>query len=149
MHWYVNYPESEMLLIPMYNVDFSYPAHLHGCFEITFCIKGMVEVTVDGTPFPVEAAHGILIPPNTVHTYRTPHTSEFYTILYSRSVMPDFSALFVHKRPHRCLFPMDEGLTRQLSPTAPCLGENPCSTGPLRSFSVITVLLKRKAAIPI
>lgn len=115
MHWYVNYPESEMLLIPMYNVDFSYPAHLHGCFEITFCIKGMVEVTVDGTPFPVEAAHGILIPPNTVHTYRTPHTSEFYTILYSRSVMPDFSALFVHKRPHRCLFPMDEGLTRQLS----------------------------------
>lgn len=114
MYWYINYPESETLFVPMHNIDFSYPAHLHGCLEITFCVKGLVEISVNGKPFAVHAGNGILIPPNTVHGYRTPSTSEFYTILFSRNVLPDFSALFSHKSPDRYIFPMDEALRRQL-----------------------------------
>ena len=114
MHWYVNYPESETLFIPMYNVDFSYPAHLHGCLELNFCTNGMVEVSVGGQAFPVEAGNGILIPPNTVHSYCTPSSSEFYTILFSRDVLPDFSVLFSRKCPGHYTFPIDEGLMGQL-----------------------------------
>lgn len=114
MHWYVNYPESEIFLTPMHNVDFSYPAHLHGCLEISFCVKGEVEVTVAGLCQRLCAGQGILIPPNTVHGYFTRDTSEYYTILFSRNLLPDFSSLFSHKVPHHYAFPLDTLLKQQL-----------------------------------
>ena len=114
MHWYVNYPESETLFTPMHNVDFSYPAHLHGCLELSFCVRGAVEVTVSGQCLTVCAGQGILIPPNTVHSYLTKETSEYYTVLFSRNLLPDFSTMFSHKRPHHYVFCLDAQLDRQL-----------------------------------
>lgn len=114
MHWYVNYPESEIFLTPMHNVDFSYPAHLHGCLELSLCIRGEVEVAINGIPHTLQAGLGVLIPPNTVHSYHTKDTSEYYTILFSRNLLPDFSSLFSRKVPHRYTFPMDALLKQQL-----------------------------------
>ena len=114
MHWYVNYPESELLLQPMYNVDFSYPAHLHGCMEVSFCMDGMVEVILDGQCYCINAGEGILIPPNMVHSYHTVATSAYYTILFSRDLLPDFAALFSHKKPNRHVFYLDEQLKQHL-----------------------------------
>lgn len=114
MLWYVNYPESEMFVIPMYNVDFSYPAHLHGCLEMSFCVGGELEVTVNGQQLKLKAGWGILIPPNTVHSYHTADSSQYYTILFSRNLLPDFSALFSRKVPRNYRFVMDEPLNRQL-----------------------------------
>lgn len=114
MHWYVNYPESEVFFTPMHNVDFSYPAHLHGCMEVSFCAAGEVQVTVEGERFSLGPNEGILIPPNTVHSYHTPAASEYDTVLFSQSLLPEFSGLFVHKRPERYVFSMDAALSRQL-----------------------------------
>jgi len=114
MHWYVNYPESEQFLTPMHNVDFSYPAHLHGCMEISLCMRGSVEVTVDGQCHPLNTGQGIVIPPNTVHCYATRETSEYYTILFSRNLLPDFAALFSHQKPARYTFFADAQLQAQL-----------------------------------
>ena len=114
MHWYVNYPESELLFQPMYNVDFSYPAHLHGCFEMSFCVSGSVTVFLAGQDHPICAGQGILIPPNMVHSYHTKDSSAYYTILFSRSLLPDFSALFAHKRPKHYDFTIDTQLYKQI-----------------------------------
>ena len=114
MHWYVNYPESEAFLTPMHNIDFSYPAHLHGCLELSLCIHGEVEVVINGVPCLLQAGFGVLIPPNTVHSYYTKDTSEYYTILFSRNLLPDFSALFFHKVPRNYLFALGEPLNRQI-----------------------------------
>lgn len=114
MLWYVNYPESETLFTPMYNVDFSYPAHLHGCLEVSFCVSGEVTVTAAGKPHCLRAGQGILIPPNTVHGYLTESTSEYYTILFSRNLLADFSSLFSHRLPQTYTFDMDAQLNRQL-----------------------------------
>ena len=114
MHWYVNYPESEIFLTPMHNVDFSYPAHLHGCLELSLCVSGEVEVSINGIPHMLLAGCGVLIPPNTVHSYFTKDTSEYYTILFSRNLLPDFAALFSHKIPRNYLFPIDAPLYRQI-----------------------------------
>ena len=114
MHWYVNYPESELLFQPMYNVDFSYPAHLHGCFEVSFCVSGAVAVTLAGQSITLCAGQAVLIPPNTVHSYHTRASSGYYTILFSRSLLPDFSALFSRKRPARYQFTVDTQLNRQI-----------------------------------
>ena len=114
MHWYVNYPESELLLQPMYNVDFSYPAHLHGCLEVSCCVSGTVEVTLDGQSHIIRSGEGILIPPNVVHSYHTADTSVYYTILFSRDLLSDFAAMFSHKRPCRYTFAMGDRLTGHL-----------------------------------
>lgn len=114
MYWYINYPESETLFIPMHNIDFSYPAHLHGCLELSVCVRGAMEVSLGGQTLSVAAGWGIFIPPNTVHSYQTPETSEFFTILFSRDVLPDLSAQLLHQKPLRYTFPADEGLMVQL-----------------------------------
>ena len=114
MHWYVSYPESDTFFTPMYNVDFSYPAHLHGCLEVSFCMAGTVEVTLDGQHFALAAGQGILIPPNAVHSYHTPDTSTYYTVLFSRDLLPDFSAMFSRKKPRYPVFSLDKPLKRHL-----------------------------------
>lgn len=112
--WYVNYPESETFLTPMYNVDFSYPAHLHGCFEVTFCAFGAVEVTLGEQVYALHSGNGILIPPNTLHSYLTKETSAYHTILFSRDLLPELAAMFVSKLPEHYDFVMDDGLNRQV-----------------------------------
>ena len=114
MHWYVNYPESEVLLTPMHNVDFSYPSHLHGCFEVSFCVDGAVTVFLGGENLTICGGEAVLIPPNTVHSYQTRDSSEYYTILFSRSLLPDFAALFSHKRPDHFRFAVDSQLNRHI-----------------------------------
>jgi AraC-like DNA-binding protein len=114
MSWYVNYPESEAFFIPMRNTDFSYPAHLHGCLEVSFCLSGEVELNIRGENITLSAGNGALIPPNIIHSYHSPRSSEYCTILFSRNLLPDLSILFSSKRPERYWFPMDESLTAQL-----------------------------------
>lgn len=114
MHWYVNYPESETFFSPMYNVDFSYPAHLHGCLEVSFCVSGAVEVTLEGQKYEIKAGQGILIPPNVVHSYHTADASAYHTILFSRDLLSDFASMFSHKKPLRYTFAMDDRLSRHL-----------------------------------
>lgn len=114
MHWYANYPESETFFSAMHNVDFSYPGHLHGCFEVSFCISGKVIVTIAGQNESIKAGEGILIPPNTVHSYQTTNNSDYYTILFSRSLLSDFSALFSRKQPTRYQFSFEDKLISHL-----------------------------------
>lgn len=114
MLWYVNYPESDTFLTPMYNVDFSYPAHLHGCFEVTFCASGEVEVTLAEAVYTLRAGTGILIPPNTLHSYLTKETSAYHTILFSRDLLPELASMFASKQPACYDFVVDDGLERQI-----------------------------------
>lgn len=114
MYRYVDYPESEVLLSPMYNVDFSYPAHLHGCLEVSLCFGGETEVMVNESSHMLCEGYGLMIPPNCVHSYNTSESSAYYTILFSRNLLPDFFDLFLRKVPKNYLFALDEPLKRQI-----------------------------------
>ena len=113
MEVYFNYPETDRLLIPMQNQDFSYHAHLHNCLEISFCTEGEVLVTVDNIPIPLPAGTGILIPQNCIHRYDTRSHSRFATFLVGPDVLGEFSRQLHHKMPERLSFPVDD-LCRQL-----------------------------------
>lgn len=105
---YINYPETEKMLISMQNTDFSYYAHLHNCLEFSFCTAGSVRVTVDGETVELVEKQGVVIPPNSIHSYETPEHSKFGTILVGLDVLQDFSDLLIYKRPQRLTFPVDE-----------------------------------------
>ena len=107
MEVYFNYPETDHLLIPMQNRDFSYHAHLHNCLEFSFCTEGEVLVTVDSVSFRLTANTGIVIPQNCIHRYETQGHSQFTTFLVGLDVLRDFSQTLSHKMPQRLTFPMD------------------------------------------
>ena len=115
MELYVNYPEMEKLLIPMQLRDFSYHAHLHNCLEFSFCTEGEVLVSVDGSVRSLVANQGIMIPPNSIHSYHTPKTSSYYTILVGLDVLPELSELLNYKQPARLTFETDTLLSSLLS----------------------------------
>ena len=107
MEVYFNYPETDCLLIPMQNEDFSYHAHLHNCLEISFCTEGEVFVTVDNIPFPLQAGIGIVIPQNAIHRYETRSHSRFATFLVGLDALEELSRQLHHKKPERLTFPID------------------------------------------
>ena len=114
MHWYANYPQSETFFSAMHNIDFSYPSHLHGCFEVSFCVRGEVTIAVAGQSESITAGKGILIPPNTIHSYQTNCKSDYYTILFSCRLLSDISALFSRKHPMRYTFSFKDKLIEHL-----------------------------------
>lgn len=113
MEVYFNYPETDCLLIPMQNEDFSYHAHLHNCLEFSFCTEGEVLVTVDSMDIPLQPGTGIVIPQNCIHRYETRSHSRFATFLVGLDVLPAFSRQMHHRMPRQLTFPMDD-LCRQL-----------------------------------
>ena len=115
MELYVNYPETEKLLIPLELENFSYHAHLHNCLEFSFCTDGEVTVSVDGRAVLLEKNLGILIPPNSIHSYLTEKNSRYCTILVGLDVLPELSELLRCKTPLRLTFPVDEISERLLS----------------------------------
>ena len=52
--------------------DFSYPLHIHYCFEIILITEGDMEVTVDGRVHSLTAGDAALIFPNQIHALHTP-----------------------------------------------------------------------------
>ncbi len=115
MELYVNYPETKKLLIPMQLENFSYHAHLHNCLEFSFCTEGEVLVSVDGNVIRLGEKCGILIPPNSIHSYLTEKTSEYYTILVGLDVLPELSDLLRYKQPSSLTFRVDSTLGSLLS----------------------------------
>ena len=107
MELYVNYPEMEKVLIPMRLRNFSYHAHLHNCLEFSFCTEGEVLVSVDGNAIRLLKNQGIIIPPNSIHSYRTENTSQYYTVLVGLDVLPELSELLSYKYPTRLTFSID------------------------------------------
>lgn len=114
MELYVNYPETEKVLIPIELENFNYHAHLHNCLEFTFCIDGEVLVSVDGSVIPLQKNQGIAIPPNSIHSYTTPNTSRYDTILVGLDVLPELSELLNYKQPERLTFLIDPVLSSLL-----------------------------------
>lgn len=114
MHIYVNYPEGENLLIPLHNRDLSYRLHMHDCLEVSYCVAGSVSVTVAGEVLQLHRGAGVIIPPNTVHSYETAHTSEFYTILFGKALVRELTNLLEQKKPENLIFPVSPELLRQL-----------------------------------
>ena len=115
MELYVNYPEMEKVLIPMRLENFSYHAHLHNCLEFSFCTEGEVILNVDGSEISLRKNQGIMIPPNSIHSYKTHNTSQYYTILVGLDVLPELSELLKYKHPARLTFSTDDLLSTLLS----------------------------------
>lgn len=53
----------------IYCEDFSFPPHMHNCFELAVCLSGETEITVDGVLYTINQGEALLIFPHQLHSY--------------------------------------------------------------------------------
>lgn len=78
--------------------DFSFPPHLHQCFEIIIVREGEMYITVDGRESLVTAGQSMLIFPNQIHSMRSTYCRHLLAIFSPRLVQA-YAARLANKTP--------------------------------------------------
>ena len=65
------------------NHDFSFPLHMHRCFEIILLLEGEMTVTIEKKDYWLTAGDMIFVKPNFIHCLKTPHTSRHVLCIFS------------------------------------------------------------------
>lgn len=96
------------------NANFSFPAHLHQCFEIIVLRSGEMTVTVDRQTFTIREAEALLIFPNQIHTLESTE-SEHILCIFSPRLVQAYSAKVSDKLPQNNKFHPDPYLVNALA----------------------------------
>ena len=94
--------------------NFSFPAHLHQCFELIWLRSGEMEVTVDGQTVLLTAGQALMIFPNQIHALRSTH-SEHLLCIFSPRLVQAFSTKLENRVPTDSRFFPDTYLTEALA----------------------------------
>ena len=97
------------------NHDFSFPLHMHRCFELILVQEGSMTVTVEKRDYVLVAGDMILVKPNLVHALRTEDTSRHVLCIFAPELIAAISDELIRYRLsspvirglsdwHRCLF---------------------------------------------
>lgn len=71
--------------------DFSYPLHIHYCFEIILITEGQMQVTVDGQIHELNAGDAALIFPHQIHSLYTPIHSRHTLCVFSPDLVSRYA----------------------------------------------------------
>ena len=88
--------------------DFSYPLHIHYCFEIILITEGDMEVTVDGRVHSLTAGDAALIFPNQIHALHTPVHSCHTLCVFSPDLVGRYAQAVGQNIPFDNRFPLQE-----------------------------------------
>lgn len=96
--------------------DFSFPAHMHECFEFIHILTGKMSVTVNERVYEIEAGRTIMIFPNSVHSLSCDE-SEHLLCVFSPKLVSAFSSLVSDKLPTDPVFTLPEWLLKMFDET--------------------------------
>ncbi|MBR2354155.1 MAG: AraC family transcriptional regulator [Clostridia bacterium] len=85
-------------------IDFHFPPHLHGSYELILVTEGEMTVTVGETEYTLTQGRAILIFPNQIHSLRTPRHSRHLLCIFSEKLVQSFSKSVSEKIPTDNLF---------------------------------------------
>ncbi|MBS7262352.1 MAG: AraC family transcriptional regulator [Eubacteriales bacterium] len=99
-------------------VDFSFPAHLHGCFEIVAVRSGQMTVTVDGKAGTLRAGDALMIFPNQIHSLSS-EKSEHVLCIFSPDLVSAYATKVSGKVPESAVFRPEPSLLTAMSALVP------------------------------
>lgn len=99
------------------NENFSFPPHLHQCFEIICILSGEMKITVDGREFVLKADQALLIFPNQIHSLES-KKSRHILCIFSPGLVQAYSTRVAGKIPADNSFVPDEYLVKALDKLA-------------------------------
>ena len=80
------------------NRDFSFPMHMHRCFELIYVLEGSLEVHIERETYRVSTGEIILIKPNRIHDLRTTDTSRHKLCIFSPELIAAVSGKLMKYR---------------------------------------------------
>ncbi len=93
--------------------NFSFPSHLHQCFEIIIILSGQMKITVDGKIFVLEKNEALLIFPNQIHELESTK-SEHILCIFSPRLVQAYTTKVTGKIPRNNKFFPDRYLINAL-----------------------------------
>ncbi len=85
------------------NVNFSYPPHIHQCFEVILLKKGTMTVTIDGKEYTLSEKEAVIVFPNQIHSLHSLE-SEHALCIFSPEIVKMFSVKCVETVPENSKF---------------------------------------------
>ncbi len=95
------------------NENFSFPLHLHRCFEFFTVTKGEMKITIDGKESLLKKGQSVLIFPNQLHSIESVKSRHLLCI-FSPELIRAFSASATGKIPKNNTFSPDSYLIKML-----------------------------------
>ncbi len=95
------------------NENFSFPPHLHQCFEIIIILSGQMKITVDNKIFILEKNEALLIFPNQIHELQST-SSKHILCIFSPRLVQAYTTKLTDKIPVSNRFYPDEYLIKSL-----------------------------------
>ncbi len=96
------------------NVNFSFPAHLHQCFEVVVIRSGEMTIKVDRKTFIIRKNEALLIFPNQIHALESTE-SEHILCIFSPRLVQAYATKVADKLPQNNRFQPDEYLVNALA----------------------------------
>ncbi len=96
------------------NLNFSFPAHLHQCFEVVVIRSGEMTIKVDQKNFTVRENEALLIFPNQIHALESTE-SEHILCIFSPRLVQAYASKISDKLPQNNKFQPDEYLVNALA----------------------------------
>jgi len=78
--------------------NFSFPTHMHQCFEFISIVSGEMVVKIDNTSYTLKAGDGVLVFPNQVHSLSSVEC-EHYLLIFSPRLVSAFFSKNSQKKP--------------------------------------------------
>lgn len=94
--------------------DFSFPPHLHQCFEIIILLSGKMRITIDSKSFVIKEKQAVLIFPNQIHSLDST-SSEHILCIFSPHLVRAYATKVSDKLPQNNKFQPDEYLIKALA----------------------------------
>ncbi len=93
--------------------DFSFPPHLHQCFEIIVLLSGKMRITIDDKSFVIKEKQAVFIFPNQIHSLDSTK-SEHILCIFSPHLVRAYATKVYDKLPKNNKFQPDEYLIKAL-----------------------------------
>ncbi|MBQ2933347.1 MAG: AraC family transcriptional regulator [Clostridia bacterium] len=95
------------------NNNFSFPSHLHQCFEIIIILSGEMEITIDTQKYVLKKGEASLIFPNQIHELKS-QKSEHVLCIFSPRLVQAYATKITDKIPVNNKFCPDGFLIREI-----------------------------------
>ena len=95
------------------HIDFSYPTHLHRCYELIALTEGEMSVTADGKEHVLHAGDMILIFPNQLHSLLS-SSSRCVLFIFSPKLINSFSTKYADSLPTCPCFRLSDAIESEL-----------------------------------
>lgn len=108
MFYQLTHPASSDYCVVERGSNFSFPPHMHQCFEFIYSRFGTMNVVIDGVEHPIDEGEAVLIFPNQIHSL-TSTDNEHILCIFSPRLVEDFYRKTSDKKPVSNKFrPTDE-----------------------------------------